>query len=60
MRRVRIVAAIVVALLAPALLTACGEDEAAAGTEPAAVEGVPWVLTSGAGWEAGPAVRSRG
>jgi heat shock protein HslJ len=52
-RRSRILAAIAVALLAPLLLTACGEDDAAAGTGPAAVEGIPWVLASGAGHGAG-------
>jgi heat shock protein HslJ len=50
-RQFRILAAILSALLAPVLLTACGDD---AGPSTAAdLEGVPWVLTTGAGWEAG-------
>src|SRR5688500_15032012 len=52
MRRVRILAALLTALLAPVLVTACADDEAA-GTQAAAIEGVPWVLESGAGMEAG-------
>jgi heat shock protein HslJ len=48
MRRVRILAAVVAALLAPVLVTACsGGDDAAA--SPAAIEDIPWVLESGAG-----------
>jgi heat shock protein HslJ len=52
MRRARILAALLTALLAPVLVTACADDEAA-GTQAPAIEGVPWVLESGAGMEAG-------
>jgi heat shock protein HslJ len=52
MRRAGILAALVAALLAPVLVTACSDgDDAAA--QPAAIEGVPWVLESGAGLEPG-------
>ena len=48
MRRVRILAAVVAALLVPVLVTACADgDDAAA--QPAAIEDIPWVLESGAG-----------
>ncbi len=52
MRRARIIAAVLTALLAPVLVTACADD-ADSGAQAAAIEGVPWVLTSGAGLEAG-------
>jgi heat shock protein HslJ len=54
MRRTRIVAAVVGTLLAALAVTACGDDETA-GTQAAGIEGVPWVLESGAGIRAGAA-----
>jgi heat shock protein HslJ len=51
MRRVRILAAVFTALFAAVLLTACGDDGVPATA--ADVEGVPWVLESGAGLESG-------
>ncbi|MGE0027343.1 MAG: META domain-containing protein [Thermoleophilia bacterium] len=51
--RTRIVAAVLTALVAAVLLTACGDDDASATA--ADLEGVPWVLESGAGFAAGGA-----
>jgi heat shock protein HslJ len=52
MRRVRILTAVAAALLASLAVAACGDDEAA-GTQPADIEGVPWVLEHGAGIQDG-------
>jgi heat shock protein HslJ len=51
-RRARLAAAVLAALLAAALVTACSDDDTS-GAQPAGVEGVPWVLESGAGVDAG-------
>jgi heat shock protein HslJ len=55
MCRLRIIVAVLAALLAPVLVTACGGDDETGADQPATVEGVPWVLASGAGFEAGGA-----
>ena len=46
--RARLLAAVLAALLASVLVTACADDDAS-GAQPADIEGVPWVLDSGAG-----------
>lgn len=53
MRRARILAAVLTALLASVLVTACADDDASGAQQAAAIEGVPWVLASGAGVEPG-------
>lgn len=53
MRRARILAAVLTALLAPVLVSACADDDASGSQQAEAIEGVPWVLRSGAGVEAG-------
>lgn len=51
--RTRIIAAVLTAVIAAVLLTACGDDDASGTATAADVEGIPWVLASGAGHGAG-------
>lgn len=53
MPRTRIAAAVLMALFAAVVLTACGDDDASGTSAPADVEGVPWILESGAGFASG-------